>query len=86
VVVRMIVGLVLTATAFVVAGRRVWWLKRLAFSGQPAPERVAYARSHRSSSARKAPARPRGPGPVRPPRDRERAGRESRPRPFGIMV
>ena len=31
-VVRMIVGLVLTATAFVVAGRRVWWLGRLAFS------------------------------------------------------
>src|ERR1700749_1300164 len=45
-VVRMIVGLVLTATAFAVAGRRLWWLKRLAFSGQPAPERVAFARSH----------------------------------------
>jgi Fe-S oxidoreductase len=40
------VGLVLTAVAFAVAGRRLWWLKRLAFSGQPAPERVAYARSH----------------------------------------
>ena len=45
-VARMIIGLVLTAVAFVVAGRRLWWLKRLAFSGQPAPERVAYARSH----------------------------------------
>src|SRR5246127_2203934 len=45
-VLRMIVGLVLTATAFAVAGRRLWWLKRLAFSGQPAPERLEYARSH----------------------------------------
>jgi Fe-S oxidoreductase len=43
---RMIVGLVLTAVAFAVAGRRVWWLKRLAFSGQPAPERLEYARAH----------------------------------------
>src|ERR1700742_3143916 len=42
----MVVGLVLTAVAFAVAGRRVWWLKRLAFSGQPAPERLEYARSH----------------------------------------
>src|SRR5215471_19092653 len=46
VVARMIIGLGLTAIAFAVAGRRVWWLGRLAFSGQPAPERVAYARSH----------------------------------------
>ena len=38
---RMIIGLGLTVVAFAVAGRRVWWLKRLAFSGQPAPERVA---------------------------------------------
>src|SRR3984885_14439706 len=45
-VLRMIVGLVLTAAAFAIAGRRLWWLKRLAFSGQPAPERLAYARSH----------------------------------------
>jgi Fe-S oxidoreductase len=43
---RMIVGLVLTVVAFAVAGQRVWWLKRLAFSGQPAPERLEYARSH----------------------------------------
>jgi hypothetical protein len=42
-VARMIIGLGLTVIAFAVAGRRVWWL---AFSGQPAPERVAYARSH----------------------------------------
>jgi Fe-S oxidoreductase len=45
-VLRMIVGLVLTAAAFAIAGRRLWWLKRLALSGQPAPERFAYARSH----------------------------------------
>jgi Fe-S oxidoreductase/nicotinamide riboside transporter PnuC len=43
---RVIIGLGLTAIAFAIAGRRVWWLGRLAFSGQPAPERVAYARSH----------------------------------------
>ena len=42
----MVVGLVLTALALAVAGLRVWWLKRLAFTGQPAPERVAYARDH----------------------------------------
>ncbi len=47
--VRIIVGLVLTAVAFAVAGRRVWWLRRLAFSGQPAPERVAAVRRHPSS-------------------------------------
>jgi Fe-S oxidoreductase len=45
-VLRMIVGLVLTVVAFAVAGQRLWWLKRLAFSGQPAPERLEYARSH----------------------------------------
>ena len=45
-VLRMTVGLVLTAVAFAVAGRRLWWLKRLAASGQPAPERIAYARAH----------------------------------------
>src|SRR5246500_3958591 len=47
----MIVGLVLTAAAFAVAGRRLWWLKRLAFSGQPAPERLEYARSHPGGEA-----------------------------------
>ncbi len=43
---RMIIGLALTVITFAVAGRRVWWLWRLAKSGQPAPERLAYARSH----------------------------------------
>jgi Fe-S oxidoreductase len=42
----MIVGLGLTAIALAVAGRRLWWLRRLAFSGQTAPERLAYARAH----------------------------------------
>ena len=43
---RIAIGLGLTVIAFAVAGRRVWWLKRLAFSGQPAPERVAAVREH----------------------------------------
>src|SRR5215831_7379125 len=43
---RMTVGLLVTAVALTIAARRLWWLKRLAFSGQPAPERVAYAKSH----------------------------------------
>src|SRR3984957_8298043 len=42
----MTVGLVLTVVAFAIAGRRLWWLKRLALSGQPAPERVEAVRSH----------------------------------------
>jgi Fe-S oxidoreductase len=46
VVLRMIVGLGLTVIAFAIAGRRVWWLKRLAFSGQPAPERLEFVREH----------------------------------------
>src|SRR6266849_3901048 len=45
-VVRMIVGLVLTVVALAIAGRRLWWLWRLAMSGQPAPERVAAVREH----------------------------------------
>jgi Fe-S oxidoreductase len=48
----MIIGLGLTVVAFAVAGRRLWWLKRLAFSGQPAPERVAYAREHVGTDVR----------------------------------
>jgi Fe-S oxidoreductase len=42
----MIIGLALTIVAFAVAGRRLWWLKRLALSGQPAPERLEYAKAH----------------------------------------
>jgi Fe-S oxidoreductase len=46
VVLRMIVGLGLTVIALAIAGRRLWWLKRLALSGQPAPERIAAVREH----------------------------------------
>ena len=45
-VLRMTVGLVLTVVAFAIAGRRLWWLKRLAMSGQPAPERIEAVRQH----------------------------------------
>ena len=45
-VLRMTVGLVLTVVAFAIAGRRLWWLKRLALSGQPAPERIEAVRMH----------------------------------------
>jgi Fe-S oxidoreductase len=46
VVLRMIIGLGLTVAAFAIAGRRLWWLRRLALAGQPTPERVEYARKH----------------------------------------
>jgi Fe-S oxidoreductase len=42
----MIVGLGLTVIALAIAARRMWWLRRLAFSGQPAPERIAAVREH----------------------------------------
>ena len=45
-VARMIIGLGLTVIALGLAGQRLWFLKRLAFSGQPAPERLAYVREH----------------------------------------
>ncbi len=48
---RIIIGLALTAVAAVVAGRRLWWLYRLATSGQPAPERIAALREHPARSA-----------------------------------
>jgi Fe-S oxidoreductase len=46
VILRIVVGLVLTVVAFAIAGRRLWWLRRLALSGQPAPERIEYAKAH----------------------------------------
>jgi Fe-S oxidoreductase len=46
VVLRIVVGLGLTAVAAVVAGRRLWWLVRLGRAGQPAPERVEAVRAH----------------------------------------
>src|SRR5579875_375699 len=51
-VLRMVIGLALTAMAFAAAGRRLWRLKRLAFSGQPAPERLEYARRHLGREAK----------------------------------
>ncbi len=44
--IRIVIGLVLTVVALAIAGRRLWWLKRLALSGQPAPERIAAVRGH----------------------------------------
>ena len=44
--VRIVIGLFLTAAALAIAGRRLWWLRRLAMSGQPAPERIAAVRAH----------------------------------------
>src|SRR4029079_650345 len=38
-VVRLILGLVMTVAALAVAGRRAWWLYRLVRSGQPADDR-----------------------------------------------
>src|SRR6185437_14233723 len=46
VVARIVIGLALTVVALGVAARRVDWLRRLAFSGQPAPERFAQVRDH----------------------------------------
>ena len=43
---RIVIGLGLTVVAFAVAGRRLWWLDRLGMSGQPAPERIGYAKKH----------------------------------------
>ncbi|HEY1639134.1 MAG TPA: (Fe-S)-binding protein [Streptosporangiaceae bacterium] len=48
---RIIIGLALTAVAAVIAGRRLWWLYRLATSGQPAPERIAALREHPGQGA-----------------------------------
>jgi Fe-S oxidoreductase len=45
---RIVVGLALTAVAAAIAGRRMWWLYRVARSGQPAPERAAAVREHPS--------------------------------------
>jgi Fe-S oxidoreductase len=52
VVVRMTVGLALTAAALAVAGWRLRWLYRVARAGQPAPERWGYARRHLGAGLR----------------------------------
>jgi len=46
VVLRIVIGLALTVLAFALAGRRLWWLYRVARAGQPAPERIAAVRQH----------------------------------------
>jgi Fe-S oxidoreductase len=46
VVIRLIIGLVATVVAFALAGRRVWFLYRVAMSGQPAPDRLASAKEN----------------------------------------
>jgi Fe-S oxidoreductase len=43
---RIIIGLALTVIAAAVGFRRLFWLYRLATSGQPAPERIEAARAH----------------------------------------
>ena len=50
-VVRIVVGLLLTVVAFALAGRRQWWLVRVGRAGQPAPERIAAVRSHPARDA-----------------------------------
>ena len=45
-VLRMTVGLILLVVAFAIAGRRLWWLGRVARAGQPAPERTEAVRTH----------------------------------------
>jgi hypothetical protein len=45
-VVRIVVGLVLTVAAFALARRRLWWLYRVGRAGQPTPERIEAVRSH----------------------------------------
>jgi hypothetical protein len=44
VTVRIVVGLVATACALGLAGRRLWWLSRLVRSGAPAADRVGAAK------------------------------------------
>ncbi|MFZ0229574.1 MAG: 4Fe-4S dicluster domain-containing protein [Mycobacterium sp.] len=52
-IVRITIGLILTAAAFAIAGRRVWWLFRIGRTGQPAPERIAMVREHLVQDIRK---------------------------------
>jgi Fe-S oxidoreductase len=56
VLVRLIIGLVLTVVALGIAGRRVWWLTRLIRSGQPAGGRVDHVGERLVAEAREVPA------------------------------
>jgi len=51
VVMRIVIGLVLTTAAAVLTGRRVGWLYRVARTGQPAPERFEAVRAHPGRNA-----------------------------------
>jgi hypothetical protein len=46
VILRIILGLVMTAAAAAIAGRRLWWLGRLGRAGPPAPDRLEAGRKH----------------------------------------
>ncbi|HLK02258.1 MAG TPA: (Fe-S)-binding protein, partial [Streptosporangiaceae bacterium] len=48
---RIVIGLLMTLAAFAVAGRRLWWLYRLGRAGQPAPDRLTFARTHVATDA-----------------------------------
>jgi Fe-S oxidoreductase len=52
VVLRIVVGLAMTVIAVALAARRLWWLRRLAAAGQPAPERIEAARRHLGTDVR----------------------------------
>ena len=45
-VLRIVLGMTMTVVALAFAARRVWWLYRVATSGQPAPERIEAAKKH----------------------------------------
>ncbi|HSE54823.1 MAG TPA: hypothetical protein VLB03_03780, partial [Nocardioidaceae bacterium] len=42
----LILGLLMTAVALAIAGRRVWFLYRLISGGQPAPDRLENVGHH----------------------------------------
>ncbi len=50
-IVRIVLGLLMTVVAAAVAGRRLWWLARLGRAGQPAPERLEFTREHPARDA-----------------------------------
>jgi Fe-S oxidoreductase len=50
-VLRIIIGLALTAAAAAIAGYRLFWLYRLGRTGQPAPERTEALREHPGKGA-----------------------------------
>jgi Fe-S oxidoreductase len=49
---RIVIGMTMTAIALALAGWRVWWLYRVATSGQPAPERFDAVKRHPGRDAK----------------------------------